>query len=54
MNAYAPARPGPGAPTAPAAPDRTGRDRAAPPARLGFPDMIDADPGAPTVSHRTR
>jgi hypothetical protein len=46
MNAYAVA------PAAPAA-NRTGRDHAAPPARLGFPDMIDVDPGAGTVRRRT-
>ena len=45
--------PGIAAATAAAAPNRTGRDRAAPPARLGFPDMIDVDPGARTMSRGT-
>jgi hypothetical protein len=57
MNAYVarPATPGPGIapPTAHGARNRTGRDRAALPARLGFPDMIDVDPGARTLSRRT-
>jgi hypothetical protein len=53
MNAHA-ARPGtPGPGTATTTANRTGRDHAAPPTRLGFPDMIDVDPGARTVSRRT-
>jgi hypothetical protein len=33
--------------------DRTSRDRAAFPVGLGFPDMIDVDPGAHRPTRRT-